>query len=87
MEYVSGFCDGTGYPHIMHDYVVLREGRGGIREVCTRCDHTLVTHKAFDGTINNKVYGEEHIRDFIQPYSRYYDKEYGEGASKNFGRI
>lgn len=86
-KYEPGFCKGSAWPSILHDYEVVREGERGIREKCVRCDYTLITRKCVDGSIDNMFYGKEHIRDFIQPHSRYYDREYGKGASKNFGNI
>lgn len=50
-------------------------------EVCTECGKDLIYNKAKDGTIDNRRYYEEHLRDFAQPtgktagiFARFYGK-------------
>ena len=73
--------------HMAHlcDLQIIKEDKSGIKEVCKECKRVVLTPKGYKGAIDNKKYLEEHARDFIQPGSRYFDRFYGKGASKNFG--
>lgn len=70
-------CNHEEWPYTFHDYEVIKEGEGGIREGCKRCGKILVTRKGGDGIIDNTIYLKEHARDFLQPTSRFYEREYG----------
>jgi len=64
-----------------HNYVGVSENDDGVVEVCTECKHRLVTKKGRNGSIDNKKWLKEHVRDTCQPlnktgkvFAKYYGK-------------
>jgi hypothetical protein len=62
-----------------HDYVIISETDNAIVEVGKECKKRLVTRKGEKGSIDNKRWLREHVRDTAQPsgitgkiFERYY---------------
>ena len=54
-----------------------------IQEVCSEC-HRLVNYKKdWKGRVNNRKYRQDHARDFLQPYDKFYLKYYGQDYHRN----
>lgn len=69
------FCEKYG-----HKTKVLGDYHDAVVEVCVDCGKDLIYNKASDGTIDNRRYYTEHLRDFAQPTGKtsgIYYKFYG----------
>lgn len=63
-----------------HDYVIVKETKDGIMEVCRECKKRNFIRKGQKGRIDNKQYLKDHVRDTAQPTgatSKIFNKYYG----------
>ncbi|WP_457635833.1 hypothetical protein [Persephonella sp.] len=61
----------------LHDYKIIKQTTNGMLEVCRICKKRLLTNISIWGTSDNRTYAKEHERDFLQPNSKIFEKEYG----------
>lgn len=60
-----------------HNAKQLADYHDALLEVCLTCGKELHYYKHKDGSIDNRRYYQDHLRDFAQPGSKLYEQFYG----------
>ena len=64
-----------------HVYETIKETSSGLRERCKRCGKQVQYNRTPQGTVDEKRYAHEHVRDFLQSrepkMAKAFEREYG----------
>ena len=74
-------CDQDNY---FHDLLMIVDTAEVVTKVCTRCKMKWDFTKDPKGRVDNALYQDIHIRHYIQPGSRYFEREYGKPKSLRY---
>lgn len=74
-------CDQDSY---YHDLLMIVDTDEVVVKICIRCKTKFEFTKDPKGRIDNTGYHDAHLRHFIQPGHRHFEREYGKPKSLRF---